>query len=111
MTGVEVTGFERGSDDRRRRRDERGRIEVGETVVLAPGPWAKEVWAMLGLPDRIDVHTPSGEVVRDRPMWTYWNLQEGEIEVDPLSSTRPTAARRPSSTSTPTRRSMPTTAL
>ena len=39
---------------------------------------------MLGLPERIDVRTPSGEVVPDRPMWTYWNLQEGEITVDPL---------------------------
>ena len=40
---------------------------------------------MLGLPETIDVHTPSGDVVRDRPMWTYWNLQEGEVGVDPLS--------------------------
>ena len=85
VTGVEVTGFERGADDSVAAVEtSEGRIEVGETVVLAPGPWAKEVWAMLGLPDRIDVHTPSGEVVRNRPMWTYWNLQEGEIEVDPL---------------------------
>jgi glycine/D-amino acid oxidase-like deaminating enzyme len=86
VSGVEVTGLERGSDDSVVAVEtSEGRIEIGETVVLAPGPWAKEVWAMLGLPDRIDVHTPSGEVVRDRPMWTYWNLQEGEIEVDPLT--------------------------
>jgi len=39
---------------------------------------------MLGMPETIDVHTPDGDVVRDRPMWTYWNLQEGEITVDPL---------------------------
>jgi glycine/D-amino acid oxidase-like deaminating enzyme len=84
-SGVEVTGFERGPDDSVAAVEtSEGRIEIGETVVLAPGPWARELWAMLGLPDRIDVHTPSGEVVRDRPMWTYWNLQEGEIEVDPL---------------------------
>ena len=75
----------------RRRRHRRGRrdraraaIEVGEQVVIAPGPWAKRFWALLGLPDAIDVHTPSGDVVRDQPMWTYWNLQEGEITVDPL---------------------------
>ena len=36
------------------------------------------------MPDAIDIRTPSGDVVRDRPMWTYWNLQEGEITVDPL---------------------------
>ena len=28
-----------------------GPIEVGEQVVVAPGPWAKQFWAMLGLPD------------------------------------------------------------
>jgi len=84
-TGVEVTGFERGADEAVVSVEtSAGRVEVGETVVVAPGPWARELWALLGLPDRIDVHTPSGEVVRDRPMWTYWNLQEGEIEVDPL---------------------------
>jgi len=33
---------------------------------------------------RIDIHTPSGDIARDQPMWTYWNLQEGEITVDPL---------------------------
>ena len=57
---------------------------MGEQVVVAPGPWAQQFWAMLGLPETIDVHTPSGDVVRDRPMWTYWNLQEGEVGVDPL---------------------------
>ncbi len=31
----------------------------------------------------MDVHTPSGDVARDRPLWTYWYLQEGEVAVDP----------------------------
>jgi glycine/D-amino acid oxidase-like deaminating enzyme len=84
LTGVEVTGFAFGPDDSVTAVEtDKGAIEVGEAVVVAPGPWAAGFWAMLGLPDRIDVTTPSGEVVRDRPMWTYWNLQEGEIEVDP----------------------------
>ena len=63
---------------------DKGRIAVGEQVVIAPGPWAKHFWGMLGLPMTIDIHTPSGDVARDQPMWTYWNLQEGEITVDPL---------------------------
>jgi methylglutamate dehydrogenase subunit A len=84
LTGVEVTGFRRGADDAVAAVEtDRGTIEVGEQVVVAPGPWAKDVWRMLGLPDTIDVRTPSGDVLRDRPMWTYWNLQEGEISVDP----------------------------
>jgi glycine/D-amino acid oxidase-like deaminating enzyme len=60
-----------------------GTIEIGEQVVVAPGPWAKHFWAMLEMPMTIDVHTPSGDVARNQPMWTYWNLQEGEITVDP----------------------------
>jgi glycine/D-amino acid oxidase-like deaminating enzyme len=83
-TGVEVTGLDLAADDSVRAVEtSRGRIEVGEQLVVAPGPWAKDFWTMLGLPERIDVRTPSGEVVRDRPMWTYWNLQEGETSVDP----------------------------
>ena len=84
VSGVEVTGLELAADDSVRRvSTSRGTIEVGEQLVVAPGPWAKGFWEMLGLPDRIDVRTPSGDVVRDRPMWTYWNLQEGEIRIDP----------------------------
>ena len=85
LSGVEVTGFEEASDGSIVGVEtSEGRIEVGEQVVIAPGPWAKGFWAMLGMPDTIDVRTPSGEVVPDRPMWTYWNLQEGEVGIDPL---------------------------
>lgn len=84
LTGVEVTAFETAPDDSVRAvATSWGRIEVGEQLVIAPGPWARSFWAMLGLPETIDVRTPDGEVARDRPMWTYWNLQEGEITVDP----------------------------
>ena len=40
---------------------------------------------MLGLPDRIDVRQPDGAVQNDLPMWTYWYLQEGEVEIDPAA--------------------------
>jgi methylglutamate dehydrogenase subunit A len=74
-TGVEVTGFESSDDDSIRAVEtSRGRIEVGEQVIVAPGPWAKSFWRMLDLPD----------AVNGGPMWTYWNLQEGEITVDPM---------------------------
>ncbi len=85
LSGVEVTGFEEAADGSISAVEtSEGRIEVGEQVVIAPGPWAKGFWAMLGMPDTIDVRTPSGEVVPDRPMWTYWNLQEGEVGIDPM---------------------------
>ncbi len=83
-TGVEVRALELESDGTVRAVEtSRGRLDVGEQLVLAPGPWAKRFWSMLELPQAIDVTTSSGEVVHDRPMWTYWNLQEGEIAVDP----------------------------
>jgi glycine/D-amino acid oxidase-like deaminating enzyme len=81
--GIEVTGFEL---------DESGAVTVVQTsggpiaceqVVVAVGPWAPVFWEMLGLPESIDVRQPDGSVTPDRPMWTYWFLQEGEILVDP----------------------------
>ncbi len=82
---TEVTGFELGPDETVRAVEtSKGRVAVGEQVVIAPGPWAQRFWRMLGLPDTIDVRTPSGEVQHGVRMWTYWNLQEGEITVDPL---------------------------
>jgi glycine/D-amino acid oxidase-like deaminating enzyme len=86
VSRVEVTGFRDASDGSIQAVETtEGDVEVGEQVVVAPGPWAKRFWALLGMPDTIDVHTPSGDVVRDRAMWTYWNLQEGEVGVDPMS--------------------------
>jgi glycine/D-amino acid oxidase-like deaminating enzyme len=86
LSGVEVEGLELGSDGSVAAvSTSRGRIEVGEQLVIAPGPWAKRFWAMLELPMRIDIRTPSGDVAKDRPMWTYWNLQEGEIAVEPTT--------------------------
>ena len=63
---------------------------------------------MLGLPNTLDVRTPDGTVHADQEMWTYWYLQEGEIDVDPACSRCPTARCRPCCTSTPTRRSTTT---
>ena len=84
LSGVEVKAFELATDGSIKAAiTNEGTIEIGEQVVIAPGPWAKHFWSMLEMPMTIDVHTPSGDVVKDQPMWTYWNLQEGEIKVDP----------------------------
>jgi glycine/D-amino acid oxidase-like deaminating enzyme len=81
--GVKVTGFELdGSGAATAVETDAGRIEV-EQVVVAVGPWIAEPWEMLGLPDRIDVRRPDGSVDADLPMWTYWFLQEGEVELPP----------------------------
>jgi methylglutamate dehydrogenase subunit A len=80
--GVEVTGFDFESGAVRRVRTSAGDVEV-EQVVVAVGPWVPLLWQMLDLPDRLDVRHPDGSIDEDRPMWTYWYLQEGEIDVDP----------------------------
>jgi methylglutamate dehydrogenase subunit A len=86
VSGVEVTGFVSGADDSVSALEtDAGTIAVGEQVVVAPGPWARRMWALLGLPATIDIHMPGGDVVSDRPMWSYLNLQEGEVRVDPAS--------------------------
>src|SRR5256714_10194951 len=60
-SGVEVQGLELGADDSVTALvTSDGRIEIGEQLVLAPGPWAKRFWGMLGLPMKIDIRTPSG---------------------------------------------------
>jgi len=50
-----------------------------ERLVLAAGPWTPILWERLGLPEHA---------------WTYWYLQEGEVEFDPATFT--TADGRPS---------------
>ena len=85
LEGIEVTGFEfDNSHAVTHVHTSSGSIEV-EQVVVAVGPWIASLWEMLGLPDRLDVHQPDGTVAEDLPMWTYWYLQEGEVDVDPAT--------------------------
>lgn len=84
VTGVEVTGFER-ADGRVRSVVTSGGTVACDHVTVAVGPWVRDIWAMLDLPETIDVTGPNGEVSAGHPMWTYWALQEGTIDVDPDS--------------------------
>jgi glycine/D-amino acid oxidase-like deaminating enzyme len=85
LEGVEVTGFAfDGSGAVTTVATTAGHVAV-EHVVVAVGPWVAGLWEKLGLPARLDVRTPGGEVVRDQPMWTFWYLQEGEVAFDPDS--------------------------
>ncbi len=84
VEGVEVTGFDLdGAGAVDSVQTSAGAIEIEQQVVVAVGPWVPQLWAMLGLPDRLDVRQPDGTVAADQQMWTYWYLQEGEIDVDP----------------------------
>jgi methylglutamate dehydrogenase subunit A len=85
VAGVEVTGFERdGSGAVTDVDTSAGQIAVDQ-VVVAVGPWIAGLWRLLGLPAHIDVRRPDGGVARGLAMWTYWYLQEGEVDVDPAT--------------------------
>jgi glycine/D-amino acid oxidase-like deaminating enzyme len=66
-----------------------------DQLIVAVGPWIRDMWAMLGLPNRISVTAPDGVTHQDRPMWTYWALQEGTLAVDPKEFTDNAGARPP----------------
>lgn len=82
LAGVEMTGVTRRGDQVTSVVTNAGQIGVHH-VIVAVGPWIKHVWSMLELPLTIAIQMPGGDHVRDRPMWTYWRLQEGEIRLDP----------------------------
>lgn len=81
-TGVTVTGIDVDGGAVTAVETDRGRISC-DHLVVAVGPWVRDFWAMLGLPESIAVTEPGGEVDEDVPMWTYYALQEGTLEVDP----------------------------
>jgi len=81
-TGVRVTGLRLDGGAVTAVQTDQGEIGC-DNLVVAVGPWIRDIWAMLELPDRIPVTGSDGTVHPDRPMWTYWALQEGTLEIDP----------------------------
>jgi methylglutamate dehydrogenase subunit A len=91
--GVRVTGLAVDNGAVTAVQTDRGNIGCDQLVV-AVGPWIRNLWAMLDLPDRIAVTGPDGTVHPDHPMWTYWALQEDTLAVDPHEF-RDNAGRQP----------------
>ena len=83
LTGVEVLGFEFGSNSRAvtALNTSHGRIAC-ETVVVGVGPWINRIWNLLELPKRIAVKH-NGTIHHDVPMWKFWCLEEGTLAIDP----------------------------
>jgi methylglutamate dehydrogenase subunit A len=86
LPGIRVTGIRTDGGAVTAVQTDQGQIGCDQ-LVIAVGPWIRDLWAMLGLPDRISVTGPDGTVYADRPMWTYWALQEGTLAVDPREFT------------------------
>jgi glycine/D-amino acid oxidase-like deaminating enzyme len=82
--GVRVTGLTTAGGAVTAVETDQGTVAC-DAVVIAPGPWVRDFWAMLDLPDTIDVTDATGTVHPGRPMWTYWALREGTLKVDPAA--------------------------
>jgi len=82
ITGVKVTGFKRGSNSKAITgvETDKGTIDC-EQVVVGVGPWVRDIWNMLELPQTVNIKNGNGES-REVPMWKYWFLQEGVLGVD-----------------------------
>jgi methylglutamate dehydrogenase subunit A len=85
LSGVKVTGVDLRGDTVRDVVTDHGRVRC-EHLVVAAGPWIRDLWSMLQLPDTVAVREADG-TLHSRPMWTYWLVQEGTLEVDPSSFT------------------------
>ena len=82
ITGVKVTGFKRGSNSKAITgvETDKGIIDC-EQVVVGVGPWVRDIWNMLELPQTVNIKNGNGEN-KEVPMWKYWFLQEGVLGVD-----------------------------
>jgi methylglutamate dehydrogenase subunit A len=84
LTGVRVTGFERGGNSGAVTAVVTDRGSIGcEQVVVGVGPWVKQIWGMLELPETVTIRGADGTLHENIPMWVYWSLQEGTLGVDP----------------------------
>lgn len=94
VTGIGVTGIQTSGGAVAAVETDQGAISC-EQLVIAAGPWVRDLWAMLDLPSHIAVTMPDGTMLPDRPMWTYWALQEGTLAVDPQEFTSNRGASPP----------------
>jgi methylglutamate dehydrogenase subunit A len=93
-TGIRVTGIRTSGGAVTAVETDQGVVGCGQ-LVIAAGPWVRDLWAMLDLPSHITVTMPDGTVLADRPMWTYWALQEGTLAIDPKEFTSNQGASPP----------------
>ena len=80
-TPVSVTGIRVDGGAVTAVETDQGLVEC-DFLVVAAGPWVRDFWHMLDQPSTITVRGRDGKDY-ERPMWTYWCLQEGTLGVDP----------------------------
>ena len=84
ISGVEVKGLntESGSSSIKSVDTSHGIVSC-DKLVVAPGPWARDFWEMLGMPKKISLKDLSGELHHDIDMWRFWQLEEGVLQLPP----------------------------
>jgi glycine/D-amino acid oxidase-like deaminating enzyme len=81
LTGIEVTGYDVQGGQVKGVHTSEGDIKC-DLVVWGLGAWTPKHWEMLGKPMTLDCYYPDGSVVKNKDMWTYWRLLEGEVYYD-----------------------------
>lgn len=84
LTGVTVREFELASETSSVTAvlTDKGRIAC-DYVVVGAGPWVRDFWSMAQLPERVSIKDSNGDMHHNVPMWKFWQLEEGVLEVDP----------------------------
>ena len=81
---TEVLGFisENNSSAVRSVETNRGSIEC-DRVIIGAGPWVRDFWSMLELPQKINIKNPKESIFYEENTWRYWQLEEGVLKVNP----------------------------
>ena len=79
--GVEVAGYNVQAGQVKSVVTNQGEIDT-DLVIWGLGAWTPKHWQMLDQPMTLDCHYPDGSVVKNKDMWTYWRLLEGEVYYD-----------------------------
>lgn len=81
FSGVEVSGYNRQAGNVTSVITNQGEIKC-DLVIWGLGAWTPTHWQMLDKPMTLDVYYPDGAIIKDKDMWTYWRLLEGEVYYD-----------------------------
>lgn len=81
LSGIEVTGYDVRGGQVKAVETSQGRINC-DLVIWGLGAWTPTHWQMLDQPMTLDCHYPDGTTIKNKDMWTYWRLLEGEVYHD-----------------------------
>ena len=84
LTGTTVKGFTsaNGSNAITAVETDKGTIQC-EQIIVGVGPWLRDIWNMLELPNTISIKNGEGKILNNFPMWQYWFLTEGVLRLNP----------------------------